>query len=300
MAEADQQSLPAYRSAEEILAHPRFPAARDELLRAMLALYEHHPQLNRLLLEAGRNVLFVVVMCLHARYDEADRSTWPTLSLVTRSAAAHGVASARRIYDLVSQFIEAGYIELRASPRDRRIRIVTPTAKMAAQDQEWLVSHYLPLQVMFPNPGYPRIMSRDPAFQLAQRLVASSFFALGARVLAHHPIVMLFMNREAGVMILIKLLQLARAESLATRDGGDNRAPEEISYSDIGARFGVSRTHVRKILQEAERQGLVRLTRDGGQFVQLSPELVEAFDRFLAAGMSGHDLIYNLALRLPG
>jgi hypothetical protein len=34
--------------------------------------------------------------------------------------------------------------------------------------------------------------------------------------------------------------------------------------------------------------------------VQPTPELVEAFDRFLAAGMSGHDLMYNLALRLPG
>lgn len=297
MPEPDLHGLPAYHSPGEILSHPRFSTARDELLRAMLALYEHDPKLNRLLLEAGRNVLFVVIMCLHARYDEADRATWPTLSLVTRSTAGQGVASARRIYDLLLQFIEAGFIELHASPRDRRIRIVTPTAKMVAQDQEWLVSHYLPLQVMFPKPGYARIMRRDPAFQQAQRLVASSFFALGARIMADHPIVMRFMGHEAGVMILIKLLQLARAESLAGRDAGGNLAQEEISYSDIGARFGVSRTHVRKILQEAERRGLVHLTRDGGQFVQLTPELVEAFDRFLAAGMSGHDLIYNLALR---
>jgi hypothetical protein len=27
------------------------------------------------------------------------------------------------------------------------------------------------------------------------------------------------------------------------------------------------------------------------------PELVEAFDRFVAASMSAHDLIYNLALQ---
>jgi DNA-binding MarR family transcriptional regulator len=288
------QNLPAHRSMEEILAHPRFAVARDELVRAMLALYEHDPHLNRLLLDAGRNVLFVVIMCLHARYDEADRATWPTLGLVTRSAAAQGVASARRIHGLVSQFIQAGFLEPRASPRDRRIRIVTPTAKMTAQDQDWLVSHYLPLQVLFPNPGYPRIMGRDPEFQRAQRLVASSFFALGASILADHPIVMQFMSREAGIMVLLKLLQRVRAESLAP--AGDARAQEKISYSDIGARFGVSRTHVRKILQEAESQGLMRLTKDRDPFVELAPELVTAFDRFLAAGMSGHDLIYKLAL----
>ncbi|MGO9702727.1 MAG: hypothetical protein ACLPX7_26105 [Xanthobacteraceae bacterium] len=289
MSEAYQQSLPAHHSAEEILSHPRFPIARDDFVNGILALYEHDPFLNRLLLEAGRTVLFVVIMCLHARYDEADRTTWPTLALVTKSTAAQAVSSPRRIHGLVSRFIETGYLELRSSPRDRRIRILTPTAKMHAQDQDWLVSHYLPLQVLFPEPGYALIMERDPSFQLAQRLVASSFFVLGAQIMAAHPIVMQFMSREAGVMILIKLMQLAGPKGDAAR--------EQISYADIGDSFGVSRTHVRKILREAEGQGLVRLTKGRGQFVQAMPELVAAFDRFVAASMSGHDLIYNLALQ---
>lgn len=288
MAEADRQGVPAYHSEEDILSHPRFPIARDEFVNAILALYEYDPFLNRLLLEAGRNVLFVVIMCLHARYDEADRATWPTLRLATRSTAAQGVSSPRRISALVSQFIKTGYLELRGSPRDRRVRILTPTAKMLAQDQDWLVSHYLPLQVLFPNPGYARIMNRDGAFQLVHRLITSGFFALGGQIMAAHPVVMQFMSREAGVMILIKLMQLAGPK-------GDT-ARQEISYSDIGARFGVSGTHVRKILQEADGQGLVRLTRERAQFVQVMPELVRAFDRFVAASMSGHDLIYNLAL----
>ena len=49
--EPDQASVPPHHSAEEILSHPRFPFARDEFLKAMLALYEHDPFLNRLLLE---------------------------------------------------------------------------------------------------------------------------------------------------------------------------------------------------------------------------------------------------------
>src|SRR5271166_3906860 len=93
MAAADQQGLPAHHSEEEIFSHPRFPIARDDFVDAILALYEYDPFLNRLLLEAGRNVLFVVIMCLHARYDEADRATWPTLALATQSTAAQGVSS---------------------------------------------------------------------------------------------------------------------------------------------------------------------------------------------------------------
>jgi DNA-binding MarR family transcriptional regulator len=292
MPDIDFTKLPAFHSSEEILAHPRFPFARDEFVKAMLALYEHKPFLNRLLLEASRTVLMSIIMCLHARYDEADRATWPTLRLVTDSMAMHGLASASRVHDLVSRLVKTRYLEQRAAPRDRRVRILTPTAKLIAQDQDFLVSHHLPLQILFPNPGYALIMTRDPAFQLKQRLVSRDLFALGAKILAGNPIMMLFQGRDAGVMILIKLIEMAR------RQGGI--APLKVSYSDLGGRFGVSRTHVRNLLEAAEQMDLVRLTRRGGSFVELLPAVLQAFDCLVADAMSGFDLCYQLALRAPG
>jgi DNA-binding MarR family transcriptional regulator len=289
MPDIDFTKLPAFHAAEEILAHPRFSFARDEFVKAMLALYEHKPFLNRLLLEASRTVLVAVIMCLHARYDEDDRATWPTLSLVADSMAAHGIASASRVHDLVSRLIKTGYLEQRVAPQDRRVRILTPTKKMIAQDQDFLVSHHLPLQILFPDPGYAPIMTRDPAFQLKQRLVSRDLFALGAQILAGNPIMMLFQGRDAGVMILIKMIQLAKIE------GGAE--PLKVSYSDLGGRFGVSRTHVRNLLEAAEKMDLVRLTKRGGSFVELLPPVLAAFDRLVADAMSGFDLCYQLALR---
>lgn len=288
MIEAAGADLPPHRSREEILAHSRFPNARNALLDAMLELYEHDPFLNRLLLQVGRNVVFTVIMCLHARYDEADPATWPTLRLVKQSMTAFTLASPRRIADLVSRLIKTGYLEQVSSPQDRRLRILRPTAKMIAQDQDWLVSHYLPLQVLYPRPGYAPIIQRDSAFQLTQRLVAASLFPYAAQLMARHPMMLQFMTREAGMMVLIKLLQLS---------GPDLDTTREISYSDIGARFGVSRTQVRKLLQEAEASGLMRLTHGKRHLVQLTPPLVEAFDRFIADTMAGHDLVYELAKR---
>lgn len=279
-------SMPAHYSREEILAHPRFAEARNALLDAMLALYEHEPFLNRLLLEAGRNVMFNVIMCLHARYDESDPATWPTLSLLKQEMARFGLGSPRRIADLVSRLVKTGYLEQRPLARDRRIRILTPTEKMIAQDQDWLVSHYVPLQALYPDPGYGLIMQRDRAFQRAHRLVAASRFQFAVEVLARNPTMVQFMVREAGMMILIKLLQLA---------GPAKDTAREISYLDIGARFGVSRTQVRKLLQDAEQEGLVRLSRGKGLHVQLMPALIEAFDRFIADTMEAHDLTYRLA-----
>ena len=289
MADIDFTKLPAFHSSDEILAHPRFPLARDEFVKALLALYEHKPMLNRLLLEASRTVLVVVIMCLYARYDEADRATWPTLRLVADAMAAHRLASASRVRDLVARLVKVGYLEQRAAAQDRRVRILTPTQKMVAQDQDFLVSHHVPLQILFPDPGYAPIMTRDPAFQRRQRLVAVDLFALGARILAGNPIVMLFQGRDAGIMILIKLIQLAG------RQGGAE--PLAVSYSDLGGRFGVSRTHVRKLLVAAEQMGLVRLTKARGRFVELLPPVLAAFDRFVADAMSGFDLCYQLALR---
>ena len=293
MPQIDFKNLPAFHSSEEVLAHPRFPFARDEFVKGILALYEHKPFLNRLLLEASRTVLMSVIMCLYARYDGADRATWPTLRLVADSMAEHQLASPSRVQDLVSRLVKTGYVEQRAAPQDRRVRLLFPTKKMIAQDQDFLVSHHLPLQILFPDPGYALVMTRDPAFQLKQRMVSRDLFALGAKILASNPIIMLFQGRDAGVMIVIKMLELAKAQ------GG--MAPLEISYSDLGGRFGVSRTHVRNLLEAAEELDLVRLTKaEESQFVELKPALLQAFDRFIADAMSGFDLCYQLALRAPG
>jgi hypothetical protein len=290
----DFARLPPFHSSAEILAHRRFPVARDAFVEAMLGLYEHKPFLNRLLLEASRTVLGVIIMCLHARYDETDRTTWPTLRLVAESMALHHLASVSRVQDLVTRFVKTGYLEQRAAPRDRRVRILTPTKKMIAQDQDFLVSHHLPLQILFPKPGYKPIMTRDPAFQMKQRLVSRDLFALGAQILAGNPIMMLFQGRDAGVMILIKLIALEKAHG--------NAKPLKISYSDLGGRFGVSRTHVRNLLVSAEEMDLVHLTTKGGRshFIEMKPQLLQAFDRLVADAMSGFDLCYQLALRAPG
>lgn len=214
--DANLKRVPASRSTEEILAHPRFAFARDEFVKAMLGLYEHKPLLNRLLLEASRTVLVTVIMCLHARYDEADRATWPTLRLVSDSMTEHRLASASRVHDLVTGLVKAGYLEQRAAPSDRRVRILTPTMKMIAQDQDFLVSQHLPLQILFPDPGYAPIMTRDRAFQLKQRQVSRDLFALSARILSGNPVMMPFLGRDAGIMILIKLIQMNGKRSGAT------------------------------------------------------------------------------------
>ncbi len=278
-----------YRSSEEILAHPRFVPARIAFVDAVLALYEGDPLLTRLLLEAGRYVTFGNIMCMHARYDEADRATWPTSARLKESMLQFGVSSPRRVEALIARLVHSGFLEMVPSRQDRRVRILTPTEGMIDQDLDWLAAHYLPLHVLYPDAGYAPMIRRDRAFQMAQRLVCMDFLGHGANILASNPGIMLFLGRDAGVMILIKLIQMTHA----AKDISQTSLP----YSNIGARFGVSRTHVRDILLEAEHAGFVLLSDRGGKLVQLTPAVMQVFDRFTADSMSGHDLMFQIALK---
>ena len=286
---SDQPFAGTYRSSDEILANPRFPDALTAFIEAVLRLYEDDPLLTRLLLEAGRQVMFSIIICLHVRYKEADRATWPTMSLLQQSMTQFGLSSPRRIEALVARLIRFGFLKSVAAKSDRRFHILTPTAKMVAHDLDWLAAHYLPLHVMFPDDRYAPAIKRDPSFQRTQRLAAISFFGRGAELLASNQAVMLFLSRDAGVMILMKLIQMA--------DAGDGKSPTRLSYDDIGSRFGVSRTHVRKILQDAEQAGLVHLSGRGGRLVELMPSVRQAFARFVADSMSGHDLLFQIATK---
>ena len=197
---------------EEILAHPRFAAARAAFVDAVLALHEGDLFSSRLLVEAMRQVTFNLIVSLHLRHDVNDRSTWATPHRLKDEIKPFGMASQRRIDALVARLVQLGYVE---SPlgAGRPGAHSHPTDKMMSLDREWLYYHYMPLHVMFPDPGYAEPMARDPAFQRAQRLVALDFSAKGAEIMANNPAVMRFMGRDSGVLVLIKLIQMSAAGS---------------------------------------------------------------------------------------
>jgi hypothetical protein len=284
MSTPSQSVLSTVHTPEEILAHPRFPAARTVFGDAVLALHEGDAFHSRLLVEAMRQVTFNLILSLHLRHDVTDRATWPTPRRLKDELKMFGLASERRIDALVSRFIQLDFVNSLPSEQDGRVRLLMPTPKMMSLDRDWLFYHYAPLHEMFPDPGYPEPMMRDTAFQRAQRLVALDFSAKGAEIMASNPAVMRFMGRDAGMLVLIKLVQMSAADG------------KGLSYTDLGTRFGVSRTHVRSLLEDAAEAGEVSLSGRGGYLVELKPDLLRAFDRFVADAMSGHDMLYKLAL----
>jgi hypothetical protein len=279
---ARQSQAAAHHTPEEILAHPQFAAARAAYIEGLFSLYENDRFMNRLLIEATRSVVFFTALVIYAGYDEKDRSSWPTIGVLKRAVEPYGLSAARRLDGLISQFVDTGYLVMSTPADDRRVRVLTPAKKMIAHDLEWLAVHYRPLRVMFPDTGYDPPLQKSPAFQRTLRKISKEFSGYAAQLMAANPSVMFFMQRDAGTMILLKMLY-----------GNEAGTAIRMSFSDLADRFGVSRTHVRKLVKEAEKQSLLQCSEST---VTLTPALVAAYDRFVADTMSGHDIMFKIAM----
>ncbi len=277
-----------YLTYAAIVAHPELPAARKRYLDAFLAVYGDDPFLSRLLIQTNRFLLFNMAVVLGASHDPARRETWFTVGRLKRELLRIGISSDRQIDSLIARLREVGFLTLERSAPDRRIGILKPGEKMLAHDRDWLAAHYVGLAHLSPFGDYDPALRGDPAYQLAHRRAAFDFIALGAQLVMSVPEMLLFFDRAAGHMVLAALLHGAMSQSDDTGVA--------IRYADIGDRFGVSRTHVRALLQDAEAADLVRLHARGGQRVEILPRLWNAYDRGIAGGMFLHDLIHAVVI----
>jgi hypothetical protein len=269
---------------DDIVAHPRLAAARKVYLDRLLDVYGDDPFLVRLLIESGRFLVYHIAVVLEAAQDPGRRETWLTIGLLKRTMAVFGLASDRHVDHLIARLCAVGYMGQRPAEQDRRVRILAPTEKLRAHDRDWLAAHHAPLSVLYPDNDYGLVMRRDPAFNAVHRRLCLPFLPLGAKLLRSMPDMMLFFDRAAGHMVLAALLRAAMAL------GDDPHVA--VPYTDVGERFGVSRTHVRQLLVAAEQAGLVKLHARGGRRVEILPRLWTSYDRGIAAGMFLHDMVY--------
>jgi hypothetical protein len=270
---------------EDVLHHPRLPEARNLYIDRFLAVYDDDPFLVRLLIESGRFLVFHTIAVLEAGQDPGRRETWLTVGRLKQEMI--GLGSGRHVDDLVGRLCSVGFIEQRPAERDRRVRILRGTDKLWAHHREWLAAHFAPLAHLFPAYDYGPILRCDPDAHARHLRTAMVLRPLAIKLMVANRDVMLFFERAGGYMVIAALLQAAMA------DGGDMHAT--VPYADVGERFGISRTHVRQMLTDAEAASLVKLHTRGGRRVELLPRLWQSHDRSVATMMYLSDMSYVLA-----
>jgi DNA-binding MarR family transcriptional regulator len=269
-------------SFEDIVSHPRLPEARHAYLKSFSAVYEGDQFLVRLLLQAGRFFVFHNAAVLEAAQDPSRRETWFTVAALKRQLAMFGYASARQVDHLLERLCEVGFIERRRSPEDGRVRLLATTEKLRAHHTEWLAAHTVPLAMLYPDHDYSPVLSQDRLYHVLHCRASLPFHPVAARLMMTLPDTLLFFAHAAGPLIQNAVLK-------AAMDAGDPAAT--IPYMEVAERLGVSRTHIRNLMNSAQAAGLVRIVGRGGRSIEILPRHWVSYDRGLAVGMYLHDAV---------
>ena len=271
------------KTAEEILAHPRFAAARRAHIDAVVGLFADDRAVTRLMLDAGTIVLRGFLVAFHAVYDENNRTTWATPGQVREHIVRRGLASPRRVDALIARFRQTRYVETIVSPVDKRVRILRPAERLIAHDRDHLAVYQQFLRDLYPDRGYEWTVRRDPQVHLAIRRAAFYAQPQALAFMRHAPF-MMFLARDAGYLAFLLAAQAEFAD-----------AEQSVSFTSIAGRLGVSRTHIRKLFVEAEAAGYVRLHQQRRRAVEIMPLLWQAYDHFLADVQADQDVITQIA-----
>jgi hypothetical protein len=275
-------------SFEEIVNHPRLPEARRAYLASFCDVYGGDPFLVRLLLQSGRFLVFHSAAVLEAAQDPSRRETWFTVSALKQQLAMYGFASARQVDHLLARLYEVGFLEQSRAPGDGRVRLLATTDKLRAHHTEWLAAHYVPLASLYPDHDYGPVFSRNRDFHVLHCRACMPFNPVSARLMMTLPDTLLFFSHSAGPLIQNVLLK-------AAMDTGDPAAA--VPYMEVADRLGVSRTHIRNLMNSAEAAGLVRITGRGGRSIEILPRHWASYDRGLAVGMYLHDAVNLVVMR---
>lgn len=284
--------LPRYASTHEILAHPRFLLARDHYIATSVSAYRTDRVMRHLMHDIARHVLFNIILGRHAAMQVDEPETWPTVGRLRQLFLAFDMASPRSFDEMLARMQMVRLITIEPAPDDRRRKLVIPTETMIAEDLAWLAQHMSPLAVLFPERAdYRPALNHDRVYQQSLRILSSQNLGVARDVLAPgDPIFSLFRRQSAHAIVYIYMLDaLGRADGIAS-----------VRFEVAAEQLSTSRTHVRNLFRALETLELVRLHGRGGHGVEIMPGLWRWIEQFLAASMSGHDMIWQATRQIVG
>jgi AraC-like DNA-binding protein len=269
-------------TAADILAHPRFASARAAHLDAVVALFKADRFTTRMMTDAGMILLRGFLVGFHVTFDPADRATWATPGNLRSALLARGIASSRRIDDLLARFRQASYVVSTDAPGDRRTKLLVPSERLIAHDRAHLAAYHRFLLELVPGLGYEWVLGDDTGVHRAIRRAGFRNQAQATSALRHEAM-RLFLAHDAGYLAFLLVAQA----QLSGQSG-----PTWTAMSDD---LGVSRSHLRTLFTAAEAVGYVRFLAGRRRPVEILPPLWQAYDLFLAGVEADQHAIAQVA-----
>ncbi|HEX3864937.1 MAG TPA: hypothetical protein VHY35_24890 [Stellaceae bacterium] len=257
----------------ELRRNPRFFEARQSAGLQIVSDHTGSRLLNSVVNDRGRFMIVMFAQYLHHAVLPGESEAGLTVGRLRRLCAETGIASPGRATAMLNLMRFAGYVRVASGNGDRRRRVLVPAERLLALQRRRWSRHLTALSLVMPEGSEGLRFFCEPWFEsgLVRNMVGE--FIRGFRFADFVPELAPYFERNGA---LITLLQLAM---IADRDVSD-AAP--LTISRLASQFGIARTQVRNILDDAENGGLIERTGIAGAPIVALPRLADAIDRFLA------------------
>jgi hypothetical protein len=267
---------PSREAVARLRAHPDFVRAMIASARGSVALHRNSRMANWMLGDRARALLPYVVFYLDAVSRDDDPRSGLTVSRAKALCAETGICSPGRAAACMALLQFGGFIMPAPASADRRVRRLVPSEKLKAVQRERLVRQFGAIAIVMPEVADALPLVGDAGFERAFWRHMGEQFIGGVRVLDYADLG-LFAERNAGMVILFSLMLAGQ-----TNDRTLPAGPLAIPLAEIARNFQVSRTHVLRLLRDAETAGF--LAREGApDRLRFLPPLVDALQNMFAA-----------------
>jgi hypothetical protein len=229
-----------------VRASPRYSDAARAFARSMLAQAEADRALDALLKDAGRNVAAKCLAYLHV----TGGLTLPRLKAL---CASTGLVSPGRARLLLMYLQHLGYATPSPRCEAKAARRYDPTARFLETWRRHMRATLESAAVI--EPAVSRVLASLDApgvFESYVRYISEAYLEGLKDIDIEDPFFRTFMHRYAGTQIVHGLV-------VAARDGFPPHDPIAFHPTETAKRFSVSRLHVRRMMDAAQRGGLLRL-----------------------------------------
>lgn len=269
-------------NAVRLMAHPQFAAAARALAAATLEGGDRDPALATVFKDAGRYVAAMWALYLHA-------SGGMTLPQLKQVCASSGFVSPGRARLLLQVLEHIGFIQSVAAPPGQRAKAYLPTPAFIVAWSAHLAAAIRAAAVIEPAIAILADRLDEPAtLHLFLRIQAARLHQLAAGIVEAPPFQRIFMHRYAGTQIISLLVASGTGNEFLSSGA------MAITLNKVAARFGVSHLHVRRMLGDAMRDGLLDHASNGT--VTLSEEMRKTLAFFFATQLV--ELIASATLAL--
>ena len=267
-----------------VLAFRQMPDFLDGLMlygEIMPEYFSNNMLLNKVVTEADRFHILVYALYLYDTRDANDPRTGLTLSNLQKTCKKQGVASSGRVMAILGIMQLAGYLTRKASVQDSRVVHLAPTPAFIRIVEGWNRAIFRIIDAVTLNDGLADSHVELPRLGWEMRRRGAETLLNGWYLLDAYPEPAHFINRDAGWMLLLHCV----AQSLRL---GERReiAPVSVELRSFGKRFGVSRSHLRRLLESAHAADLLEAPPRNGADIRLSPRLVASFLTCMASELS--------------